>query len=336
MERDKRSDQATRPRQMSGGCQCGAVRYRFAGGEPGRAQLCHCRMCQKAGGNWGLALIRLDADKLVWTKGRAREFRSSPVVSRGFCECCGTPLYMREDGDPQYDMTVGSLDDPNAAPPSTAVGVESKLSWFDAMATLPSWRTDEDRTPDELAELTSLQHPDHDLECDEPGANDASKSSPWRSATKQDFDRIVEMNERLNAEDPSETTPFDGTMMRRTLSEIAVNPMRGAVAVLTSGHRRCGYALLVSFWSNEFGGEICAIDELYVEPEFRGRGFATQLIQDLASGDSPIWPRRTAAITVEAYRTNPQAKVLYEKLGFTTSPNHALRLILADPGNGAQ
>jgi ribosomal protein S18 acetylase RimI-like enzyme len=92
--------------------------------------------------------------------------------------------------------------------------------------------------------------------------------------------------------------------------------------------------LLISFWSNEFGGEICAIDELYVEPEFRGRGLATQLIQVLAGGDSRIWPRRTVMITVEAYRTNPRAKALYERLGFETSANHFLTLLLAGRGAG--
>jgi ribosomal protein S18 acetylase RimI-like enzyme len=316
---------------MSGGCQCGAVRYRFEGGEPGRAELCHCRMCQKAGGNWGLALVRLDADKLVWTRGRPREFRSSPIVGRGFCERCGTPLYMREDGDPHYGITIGSLDDPNAAPPRGAVGVESKLHWFDTLAALPGRRTDEDRAPEDLAKLTSLQHPDHDTRWG-PSVETATDSSPWRPAAEPDFDRIIEMNVRLNAEDPSETTPFDGAMMKRTLTELMVNPVRGAAAVLELNGRRCGYALLVSFWSNEFGGETCAIDELYVEPEFRGRGFATQLIQNLASGYSPIWPRRTVMISVEAYRTNPRAKVLYERLGFKVSPNHFLTLSLAGRG----
>jgi len=177
--------------------------------------------------------------------------------------------------------------------------------------------------------MTSLQHPDHDTRCDEPCAGNGAASSPWRLATERDFNRIVEMNECLNVEDPSETMPFDRAMMLRTLTEVRVNPIRGAVAVLELNDRRCGYALLISFWSNEFGGEICAIDELYVEPEFRGRGFATQFIQSLASGDSRIWPRRPAMIAVEAYRTNPRAKALYERLGFETSPNHTLTLILA-------
>ena len=165
-----------------------------------------------------------------------------------------------------------------------------------------------------------------------PSVETATDSSPWRPAAEQDFDRIVEMNVRLNAEDPSETMPFDRAMMKRTLAELMVNPVRGAAAVLELNGWTCGYALLISFWSNEFGGETCAIDELYVEPEFRGRGFATQLIQNLASGDSRIWPRRATMISVEAYRTNPRAKALYERLGFEASPNHFLTLGLAGRG----
>jgi ribosomal protein S18 acetylase RimI-like enzyme len=159
----------------------------------------------------------------------------------------------------------------------------------------------------------------------------AVESLPWRLATERDSDSLMEMNLRLNAEDPSGATPFDPAMMEKTLLEIRANPIRGAVAVLELRDKRCGYALLISFWSNEFGGEICAVDELYVEPEFRGRGFATRLIQSLAEGNSPIWPRRTAAITVEAYRTNSRASAFYEKLGFEMSPNHAMRLVIADP-----
>ena len=41
---------------VTGGCQCGAVRYaaRLAGDE---AYWCHCRMCQRAVGNVTAALV---------------------------------------------------------------------------------------------------------------------------------------------------------------------------------------------------------------------------------------------------------------------------------------
>jgi hypothetical protein len=146
---------------FSGGCQCGAVRFRA--GKVGRAGYCHCRMCQKAFGSPGAALIETPVASLAWTRGRPAEFRSSAVVARGFCAACGTPLYMLEDGWTHYDMAMAAFDDPAALPaPDHAVGVESKLPWFDRLHTLPARRTDEDRSAGDLAQLKSLQHPDRD------------------------------------------------------------------------------------------------------------------------------------------------------------------------------
>ncbi len=148
---------------QSGGCQCGAVRFRI-GGPLGHAGICHCRMCQKAFGSWGAALLTVSDKDLSWTRGTPAEFRSSPVVARGFCAQCGTPLYMHEDGSGIYDIAIGALDNPGAAPPTSQVGTESKLAWFDRLATLPGRSTEDDRTPQDLAKLHTRQHPDHDTE----------------------------------------------------------------------------------------------------------------------------------------------------------------------------
>jgi hypothetical protein len=43
------------PHIHTGGCQCGAVRYRIEG-ELEYPHLCHCRMCQKAAGNYFMPL----------------------------------------------------------------------------------------------------------------------------------------------------------------------------------------------------------------------------------------------------------------------------------------
>ncbi len=147
----------------TGGCQCGAVRYRISG-KLGGAGICHCRMCQKASGNAALPLVSAPVSKLAWTRGKPSEFRTTPVTSRGFCSACGTPLYMREDGDVNYEITIGSLDNPAACPPTHAVGIESKLPWFDGLDALPGHSTNDDRPPDDLAKLVSHQHPDHDTD----------------------------------------------------------------------------------------------------------------------------------------------------------------------------
>ncbi len=122
-------------------------------------------MCQKAFGSFGAALVCVDARRFQWTRGTPAIFRSSPIVSRGFCARCGTPMFMREDGDDNYEIAIGTLDDPSAVPKMTEqTGVESKLPWFDNMLTLPMQRTEAYRSSEELARLKSLQHPDHDTE----------------------------------------------------------------------------------------------------------------------------------------------------------------------------
>ena len=74
--------------QYSGGCQCGAVRFRVEGAL-GDASVCHCRMCQKASGNFYLPLVSVREAKLTWTRGEPKRFRSSNHASRGFCAECG-------------------------------------------------------------------------------------------------------------------------------------------------------------------------------------------------------------------------------------------------------
>lgn len=149
---------------LSGGCQCGAVRFHVSR-ELGSLEFCHCRMCQKAFGAAGAALVAAAEADLQWTRGRPAEFRSSPVVARGFCANCGTPLYMREDGDPNYELAVGAFDHPaKIGPPTRQVGVESRLPWFAALHSLPEQSTAENRRPEDLARLGTLQHPDRDTE----------------------------------------------------------------------------------------------------------------------------------------------------------------------------
>jgi len=69
-------------RVRTGGCQCGAVRFSTLG-PLGEASVCYCRMCQKAtGGAFGL-FVRVDSDRLTWTRGAPKYFVSSNVAKRG-------------------------------------------------------------------------------------------------------------------------------------------------------------------------------------------------------------------------------------------------------------
>jgi hypothetical protein len=152
-------------KHLSGGCQCGAVRFRVESGMLGSASICHCRMCQKAFGNWGAALVSVPLLAFKWTRGKPCEFRSSSIVARGFCEKCGTPLYMLEDGYDKIEMAIGAFDDPNCVDHlEKQFGVESRVKWFMTMHELPEQTTEDNRSPQDMAKLKSLQHPDHDTE----------------------------------------------------------------------------------------------------------------------------------------------------------------------------
>jgi hypothetical protein len=158
------TDRLQETARHSGGCQCGAVRF-AVNGLLGRAGICHCRMCQKAFGNFGAALVTVPAAALVWTRGQPAAFRSSAIVTRGFCAACGTPLFMREDGDLNYELAIGAFDDPNCVGSLTEQsGIESMVAWFAEMAALPRQTTADDRSPEDLERLKSLQHPDHDTD----------------------------------------------------------------------------------------------------------------------------------------------------------------------------
>lgn len=154
-----------RPTQnpYSGGCQCGAIRFKIEA-PLGPAGFCHCRMCQKAFGSFGAPLVSVPIRQLTWTRGAPSFFRSSAVVVRGFCSDCGTPLYMHEDDDPNYEIAIGAFDTPANIAPDHVVGIEARLPWVGKLANLPEKTTMQDRTPGELARLVSRQHPDHDTD----------------------------------------------------------------------------------------------------------------------------------------------------------------------------
>ena len=137
----------------------------------------------------------------------------------------------------------------------------------------------------------------------------------WRVATESDDQTIVSMCLELNSEDPG-PAPIAPEQVRRTLSTLRKQPHRGCTVVCTIDRRVVGYALLISFWSNELGGEVCNIDELYVAPQYRSAGLATNLLRRLAEGEPSLWPAKPVALALEVAPQNHRAMALYRRLQF--------------------
>lgn len=114
------------PMVHAGGCFCGAVRYRITHPFDDTAH-CHCRMCQQAVGATVVTWTSVPVTAFAWTSGRPGEHRSSARATRTFCRECGTSLTFRLDNDALIDVTVASLDDPEAARPDRNIWTRSRL-----------------------------------------------------------------------------------------------------------------------------------------------------------------------------------------------------------------
>ena len=150
---------------VSGGCQCGAVRYR-ASAVLDSSHICHCRMCQKAVGNFFAALIGIPRDAFEWTRGQPALFKSSDPVTRGFCPDCGTPLLYDYAASKHLNVTTGSLDNPARFPPRVQFGNEARMSWFGNLGSLAEEGTTEETMAGYVCFIQSSnrQHPDHDTD----------------------------------------------------------------------------------------------------------------------------------------------------------------------------
>ena len=148
----------TETQVWSGGCQCGAIRFRVRG-VPARVAVCHCRMCQKAMGGPFMAYVTAQPGALEWTRGEPAYWRSSAIARRGFCATCGTPMGWVSDETGAFDLTLGCFDNASALTPAAHDGVEARLPWVMRLG-LEHWPERETRPAPEVVQ--SRQHPDRD------------------------------------------------------------------------------------------------------------------------------------------------------------------------------
>ncbi|MEM8541249.1 MAG: GFA family protein [Pseudomonadota bacterium] len=153
--------------EYTGGCQCGALRYKLTSNinDP---HLCHCRMCQKAAGNYFMPLGGVKRADFQITRGEPSWFHSSGPVRRGFCKNCGTPLFFETVDYDGMSITLGSLDDPASVPPVSTYGDEAKYPWIAEICAKAGRKTEEEEYLDgqrvrDIA-ASNRQHPDHDTD----------------------------------------------------------------------------------------------------------------------------------------------------------------------------
>jgi hypothetical protein len=126
---------------VTGGCACGAVRYRAK--VPAEGYWCHCRMCQRATGAVAVAFVNTRKGDVEWTQGAPVEWASSAIARRGRCGACGTPLTFHYPDSENIDLMVASLDAPEVVQPASHFGVESRVPGWVPEDDLPVMRSED-------------------------------------------------------------------------------------------------------------------------------------------------------------------------------------------------
>jgi hypothetical protein len=121
----------------TGGCLCGAVRYRL-NASLRQVSVCHCGQCLRWHGHAGaytavpkeaLELLA-GADQLAW-------YRSSDTARRGFCRSCGSSLFWQADARDHVSIATGTLDDTSGLRTVVHIFVAGKPGYYDLADDLP-------------------------------------------------------------------------------------------------------------------------------------------------------------------------------------------------------
>ncbi len=145
---------------LSGGCLCGAVRYKLKPGFRMKPYACHCTDCQRRTGSaFSSHMLVMLADIELTGETDVGEFvQPSGVRSRIVgCAKCRARIYATNDKRPDMaSLRWGTLDNAHQMNPEAHLWVKSKQPWITIPDDVPALETQ----PDDDAGWMKLLAPD--------------------------------------------------------------------------------------------------------------------------------------------------------------------------------
>jgi len=118
--------------ERTGGCLCGAVRYRIKS-DPLATAVCHCTHCQKQSGamfSTNLIVPESQYEQAGETKVYQDKGDSGQAVLRCFCAACGSPILSKAGIMPGMVLIkAGTLDDFSGLTPAIEVYADHAAAW---------------------------------------------------------------------------------------------------------------------------------------------------------------------------------------------------------------
>ncbi len=148
----------------------------------------------------------------------------------------------------------------------------------------------------------------------------------FRLAVRADESALLAMMRAFYDED---RIPFDEARVRRGVDALLADPRNGeALLWLDETATVVGYAVIAMGFSLEQGGHFALLDELYLGPAARGRGWGRQA---LAIIESRARGRGVARLRLEVNHHNELGRRLYLASGYVDDTRDLLTLPLDHP-----
>ena len=114
---------------MERGCTCGGVRYRL----DDKPLIVHCSWCQRETGTAFVLNAMIESSRVSLLSGAPELVLTPSASGRGQkimrCPTCKVALWSHYSHDAFAFVRVGTLDNPNAAPPDVHIFTSTKQDW---------------------------------------------------------------------------------------------------------------------------------------------------------------------------------------------------------------
>ena len=129
--------------------------------------------------------------------------------------------------------------------------------------------------------------------------------------TENHRDLYIRMAEEFYSSD-AVLHPIPRAYIERTADEALQSDAYAEIYLLECEGEPAGYGLTARTFSQEAGGSVLWIEELYIREQFRSRGLGREFFSYIEEKNKD----RTARIRLEVEEENTRAASLYERLGY--------------------
>ena len=133
-----------------------------------------------------------------------------------------------------------------------------------------------------------------------------------RKINEQDKDKYISMSKEFYHSEAVLSSIPDNNIHKTFDTLISKSPYVDGNIFECDGEV-AGYALLSLSYSNEAGGLVLWIEEVYILPLYQGNGFGEELMTFIENE----YKNKVTRIRLEVEKLNKKARKLYRKIGFT-------------------